>query len=342
MASSDDESSESSDSDDELDGNITFDTNKFGQGTIPNPPMGEGNLLGIMSTSAFSPNPEQLNTISSSTMDDFKGLVMEPVNVYDPKVRSIDIERDSSAWIQLVRPELCGGLSVQARYLRCATKENELRMRNINPFDSNAVCIQLGFINKKPNSSAIRRIKVLPRSGSNGAKKTLCPPEIMELKSNESTTAILLFQFASMSNREGDIVGRIEVKQGYGGSVPIEFKPSLVDLLRPPNKTISVEEFDAALMRMQGFQRVESSYTTSKPITSIVQLLMKQSSFELIENSKSSSNEIFRLMGLLPANDEPVMVKLEKTKIGGKIIVCCDHVVAINSILGVVKRVVSS
>lgn len=160
----------------------------------------------------------------------------------------------------------------------------------------------------------------------------------MELKANQSTIAMLIFQFASMSNREGDIVGRIEVKQGYGGSVPIEFKPSLGELLRPPNKTISNEQFDTALARMQGFQRVMSSFTTSLPLTSIAEALKKQSSFKLIGNV----SENLRMMGLLPASDESVMVKIEATNGGGKITVCSDNVVAINSILSLVKRAVSS
>ena len=81
-------------------------------------------------------------------MDDFKGLVMAPITVTNSKPKGINPERDSSAWIQLVRPELCGGLAVNARYLRGPTKENELRMRNINPSNINCVCIQLGFSNK--------------------------------------------------------------------------------------------------------------------------------------------------------------------------------------------------
>ena len=186
-------------------------------------------------------------------------------------------------------------------------------------------------------SSSIRKIKVLPRSGS-GAKKTLCPPEIMELKANQSTTAILLFQYTSMSNREGDMVGRIEVKQGYGGSVPVEFKPSLGELLLPPKKAISAESFDATLARMQGFQRVESSYTSCRPMASVVEVLKKHSSLKPV----GETGDKLRMMGLLPASDETVMIKIEPTNGGGKITVCCDHVVAINNILSLVKRALSS
>ena len=150
-ASSDDDSSESDDdsSDDSSDESDSVPTNtmqKFGQkGVIPNPSQEEGNLLGIMSSNGFSPGPVSNNTSSFSAMDDLKGLVMEPVKV---EVRGIDLERDSSAWTQFVRPELCGGLSVQARYIRGPSKENELRLRNIDPSNSNVVCLQLGFSNK--------------------------------------------------------------------------------------------------------------------------------------------------------------------------------------------------
>lgn len=149
-ASSDDDSSESDDdSSDESDSVPTDTMKKFGQkGVVPNPSREEGNLLGIMSTNGFSPGPGSRNTSSSSAMDDLKGLMMEPVKVDDPKIRGIDLERDSSAWTQFVRPELCGGLSVQARYLRGLSKENELLLRNIDPSNTNVVCIQLGFSNK--------------------------------------------------------------------------------------------------------------------------------------------------------------------------------------------------
>jgi len=338
-ASSDDDSSESdssdsSSSDESTDMQMTSNAVKLGQnGATMNANPVDGNLLNLMSSNGFAPVPQARTTSVSSTMDDFKGLVMNPTSGNGSQPQGIDQERDSSAWIQFVRPELCGGLSVQARYLRGPTKDNELRLRNINPSNVNAVCLQLGFRNTKP--SPIRKIKVLPRSGSGGAKKTLCPPEIMELKGNQSTTAILIFQYTSMSNREGDMVGRIEIKQGYGGSVPIEVKPALGELLLPPKKAVTPADFDKALSRMQGFNRVESSYTSSRPITEIAELLKKHSSLKQVGNTADNK---LRMMGLLPANDDSVLVKMDS----GKITVCCDNVVSINSILSLVKRAVSA
>jgi AP-3 complex subunit beta len=145
-SSSDDSSSSDDDSSDESD---SMPVDSFGQkGATSNPSMGDGNLLGIMSTNGFSNGPKAANNFGSSAMDDLKGLVMAPIQVEDPKSKGVDLERDSSGWIQFVKPEICGGLSVQARYLRGPTKENELRMRNIDPSKANAVCLQLCFSNK--------------------------------------------------------------------------------------------------------------------------------------------------------------------------------------------------
>jgi hypothetical protein len=100
--------------------------------------------------SGFAPVPEVSTSAksSSSAMDDLKGLVMAPITIEDPKTKSPDLERDSSAWIQLVRPELCGGLAVKARFLRGLTKDKELQTRNINPSNQCLLCTEIQFRNK--------------------------------------------------------------------------------------------------------------------------------------------------------------------------------------------------
>jgi hypothetical protein len=86
---------------------------------------------------------------SSSAMDDLKGLVMAPIVLDESSEASDpDIENDSSAWIQLVRPELCGGLSVRARYLRGRTKEREVQLKGLDPNSPSVVCVQVQFGNK--------------------------------------------------------------------------------------------------------------------------------------------------------------------------------------------------
>jgi hypothetical protein len=195
------------------------------------------------------------------------------------------------------------------------------------------------FLRRKPGGTSIRRIKVLPRSGSSGpfgTKKVLCPPEILELRANDVMDDLLVLEFASVSNREGDLVGRLEVKQGSAGSVPIEIKPTLGELLRSPLKPSTVDEFDRTMQRMQGFQRVQTSFTTSMEIPSILSSILKQASLTVVKKS----NQQIRVLGLLPASNDPVLVLVECTNGTGTIIVCCDHAVAVNSILGLLKRAV--
>ena len=192
---------------------------------------------------------------------------------------------------------------------------------------------------RKPGSSSIRRIKILPRAGHSGpfaTKKILCPTEILELKANQVANELLILEFSSMSNREGDLVGRLEVKQGSAGSVPIEIRPMLGELLRRPPTAPTLQEFDNAMHRMQGFQRVQSSLSTSLSGPSILSLILKQATFSVVDETDHQ----IRLLSLLPASNDPVFVLVESSNGSGKITVCCDHAVAVNSILGLLKRAV--
>ena len=115
----------------------------------------DGNLLSMGShpvpqpSNAFFPSTSsQGNNVSSSTMDDLKGLVMAPIAVDQSSAADPNSERDSSAWIQLVRPELCGGLAVTARYLRGPTKIREAQLQGLDPALPNLVCVQVQFSNK--------------------------------------------------------------------------------------------------------------------------------------------------------------------------------------------------
>lgn len=157
QASSDDDDSSSDDEDDDSssdDGNYRGDVYSANilkpNDMVANAkiPTNDGNLLGLMTASGFAPVPEVNKTTQSSALEDLKGLVMAPIAVNDQREAAPDMERDSSAWIQLVRPELCGGLSVEARYLRGPTKMHELQMRNIIPGNPCTLCLQVRFSNK--------------------------------------------------------------------------------------------------------------------------------------------------------------------------------------------------
>jgi Adaptin N terminal region len=103
----------------------------------------DGNLLNMMGASGFAPVPEVNNAATSSALNDFKGLVMTPPAAADTNSNGPDMERDSSAWVQIVRPELCSGLSVNARFLRGPTRDRELQLKNMHPSNPCLVCIQM-------------------------------------------------------------------------------------------------------------------------------------------------------------------------------------------------------
>jgi AP-3 complex subunit beta len=109
---------------------------------------GGGDTL-LSQHNAFGPSTSSsVSNVSSSALDDLRGLVMAPVAVEDTKAADPDFDRDSSAWIQLVRPELCGGLAVKARYLRGPTKTREAQLKGLDPNSPSVVCLQIQFGNK--------------------------------------------------------------------------------------------------------------------------------------------------------------------------------------------------
>jgi hypothetical protein len=202
------------------------------------------------------------------------------------------------------------------------------------------------FFFRKPDAGSLRRIRILQRSAPSGAvatKKILCPPEIPELKKGQMSTATLCIEFASASNRDGDLVARLEIKSAAGGGTPVQIKPCLSELVRPCKR--KKDEFDATTAQMQGFQRVESTFqTTTALYASIPQWIVKQSALTPVGKSAAWKEGKFRLVGGLPASDElvHVLIECEKASGVGKITVCCDHAVAVNSILNDLKRAVSS
>lgn len=82
-----------------------------------------------------------------SAIDDLRGLVMAPMAVLESAdVRSA--ERETSSWMQLVRPELCGGLAARARFLRGKAREREAKLAGLDPDSSAVICVQIQFKNK--------------------------------------------------------------------------------------------------------------------------------------------------------------------------------------------------
>ena len=141
-SSSDDDSEQTSEDDDSYtepiptsnvsDSLIPMSSNTISKGimTIPSPEI-----------SSKKPSVEDLS-------NDLSGLVMAPlvVDAADDNSPS-DIDSDSGQWYRLIRPEIAGGLSLEARYIRGETRKRELYVAKQNIGDS-TVLLQLKFENK--------------------------------------------------------------------------------------------------------------------------------------------------------------------------------------------------
>ena len=154
------------------------------------------------------------------------------------------------------------------------------------------------------------------------------------------STAHVCTQFASASNREGDMVIRLDIKSSSGG-VPVEIKPHAGELLRPYNMAVS--EFDSTLSKMHGFQRVSGSFTVN-PVNmdALITSVFKEASFNPVGPAKFEGG-MLRLVAQLPASDDLVLglIECERLTGAGKLTTCCDHAVAGNSIFSTLKQTIT-
>ncbi|GAX21819.1 AP-3 complex subunit beta [Fistulifera solaris] len=269
------------------------------------------------------------NVSLPSVADDLKGLVLSPP-VAGPTDQNW--ERDSGAWIQLVRPEHAGGLSVQGRYLRGFTKSQQVQKLGLTVDKPSVVCLQLRFENRSPG--VFRRIRVLQRSqpvGSSIIRPRLFvpPPEIDLLEAGKQAEGILGIDFMETSDRDGSMQAKVDIKYGTGG-IPVEIKPSIGDLLLPCQRSVS--EFDTAMARLQGFQRVELSVQLDTGVP-IQDRILGAASLTVV-GSDWSSNGVLRFVGTLPASGDPVYILITTSKVT----VCCDHALVVSNILNIIKR----
>jgi AP-3 complex subunit beta len=338
------DASSSHDSDDSSSGSETSAEEMF-----PNS-SGVGTLIPMGGNESRSANPATKRAVNngSSVADDMKGLVLAPVVVNAGEPTDSNFDRDSGAWIQLIRPEHSGGLLAEGRYLRGVTKAQQAQMMGLTSEKPTVVCLQIRFENQKQASGgSFRRIRILQRSSTFsgsaiGARKIVLPQEISELPAGRRADCVVGIDFASASDREGSLLAKLEIKFGSGGT-PIEVKPSIGDLLLPCLR--SVDEFDAAVSRMKGFHRAESIFSVAESSRSeLPATLLSRAAFTVVGAAKpewDDDNNI-RLVGTLPASSDPVYVLTTCTVSGqGKLIVCCEHTLVANSIMNLLKRAIS-
>lgn len=215
---------------------------------------------------------------------------------------------------------------------------------------------------RKTDTNSIRRIRILPKAHPGGTialKKAMCPPDIAELKPGQIANAVLCLEFASASNREGDLVGKFDVKTSTGGGIPLDIKPTIGDLLQQEAPTSSsnmmssqVSDFDTAFQRLQGFQRVSTQFQSTSLATasSVCQQVLKSAALVVVGGGdQPNTTTPFRFLGALPAGSHDlvyVRIDLENTTNGGgsssimkgTVTVCSGDAMAVNSILSILKH----
>jgi AP-3 complex subunit beta len=264
----------------------------------------------------------------SSIADDLKLLTFTPSQ--GPDIGQSE-ERDSSAWTVLVRPEHANGLAVESRYLRGPAKLKEVDMLGLSDGPS-LVCLQVRFRNTK-DAGSCRSLRMLQKSSTTsssviGPRRVMLPPEISELKAGKEVNVMVNIQFAGISDRDEALQVKLDFSSSTG-SIPVVIKPRLGDLLQP-SSVVSIKEFDKAFARLQGFQRIESKLAADQDLQSAAESILGS----LAVTALGRDPDVLRFVGKLPASADPVFIQLSN----GKIIVCCDHAMAANSIMNQVKQ----
>ena len=290
----------------------------------------EGNLI-AMPSSTVIPKQENFpnNQNTSSFASELKGLTMAPLPKMECPDQQPDQERDASIWYQLLRPELSGGLSVTYRYVRGASKEQELRTFGFER-NSPALCLQFKFVNKRGDNVVHRHVRMLQRGGL-GIRRIVLPEEISALSKNQGALAIVGIDFGEALTTSGTCSVRFDIKTG-AETYPAEVKPPLNEVLQA--STISVTEFNDNISHLTGFQK--ASFLLVGGASQGLQLLsgkvLKNVSVTIVKSSKDER----WFAGKIPQTTSEVYVVLDTTKVT----LYCENAIVLNSLLSTLKAAV--
>jgi hypothetical protein len=100
-------------------------------------------------------NTGSVPTVSNglSVADDMKGLVLAPVVADWAKPTNSNFDRDVGGWMPLIRPDHCGGLLAEVRYLRGATKAQQAQIVGLTSEKPIVICIQMRFENQNADKT---------------------------------------------------------------------------------------------------------------------------------------------------------------------------------------------
>lgn len=338
-ASSEDEGS----NDDSSDTSDASDDSDVDTPQRPAPISSVENLLNIGAAKlSAAEHFTEIKSNGNSYADGLQGLVMAPVVIDEVVTVDPDFERDSCEWLSVVRPELGGGLAVTARYLRGPTKAREAKLMGLDPESSNTVTMQIRFENRRTDFGVLRRIKIIQRSAASGAialRRVVIPPEISVLEKGKMAILVLGVEFTASSDKDGSMHGKFEVKSDKG-SGPLDVRPPLGELLQPAK--MSKSDFEASIQRLQGFNRVTSSFKLTggdKAREDLPEKMMKKAALTALNKDLKWKDNKFHFSGQLPVSIDKVFVVLTVDDFSrGELLVCCENAMATNSILDLLKK----
>lgn len=262
-----------------------------------------------------------------------------------------NIEEESSNWTVLVRHDLSGGLSVKARYLRGSSRKRELLLLGLDPKSTSVICVQIKFENRRTDGLGIRRIRLLQRkvtaSGAVPITRMMIPQEIDMLKSAQMSYAMVGIEFAQVSDKDGAMVARFDFKCDRS-STSVDIRTPLAELLVGKEKT-SISDFSQSMQKLHGIHQralcsidlTSSGGSVSSRYDELPAKILKSSNLSLV-GDKEWNNNVSRFIGLLPACDKEVLIEINCNRNTGvgEITICCDSAMALNSLLGFLKRAV--
>lgn len=202
---------------------------------------------------------------------------------------------------------------------------------------------------RRTDAGILRRVRIIQRSssqGSIGTSRVVTPPEIVALKKGQMSTAILGIRFQSVSDRDGALQARFDIKSDRG-STPVDIRPSLGDMLQPCR--MSTSDFDSNVKSLQGFSRVSSTFQLpDRPISQaykdLPMSIMKHAALTPVDRKLAWKDGKLRLVGTLPSSMDKifVLVECDKSTGAGVLTVCCEHPLACNSLKDVLKAAVTT
>ncbi|KAL3816100.1 hypothetical protein ACHAXA_004525 [Cyclostephanos tholiformis] len=278
-----------------------------------------------------------------------EGLVMAPLvgnknDAYKPS----SIDDQCGAWKEYVRPTLSGGLLVKMRFVYGTCREREARVMGLDSKSPSTVCLQVHVENMRPDEGALRHVRIVHRGGiSSGIispSRVITPPEIPILKKGMVSTIFIGLTFASITDRDGLTLAKFDVKSDRGNT-SIEVRPTLGELLCDEStKSMSQFDFDSRMSKLQGIQRISSTFTLS-PISddwfkNLPSMVLKHLNLNLIGNWTGKG----AFVAALPASGQEVyiLVKCDPVTGSGEMIVCSNDAMAANSITNLLKQALSA